>query len=392
MNASSTPEASAAAQPEAAPISPPSFSFALVFLAWLPVVIVATLVTLMLPESFCSTARIKVEHDQSDIPGLADHGGTPSYDPYFIQTEFEVIQSQTILSKVVEDLDLNNAWGRKYAGGVRLTTTEAVSVLKNRLDVRPVRNTSLIEIRVFSEKPDEAAAIANAIAESYRVYRIKGRARRMAESVRALEEAYERNNERIRDVRAELAKLSHEPNTTNSTRSDEASRRLEDLNRFGQVLFTKLASEQADLGLPATSMVEIVDRALPDLRPVRPNKPLNIAVGIIVGGVGGFFLATLVYALQCREFRRRAALPRTPFPPRFRAILHILIALAVGVVIGYFCATPLDLTTLIVVPLTLIAGGIISAYIELANLRSMSVATGPPRQTQWNDTNLQPRH
>src|ERR1700759_813464 len=69
---------------------------------FLLVVITATLVTFILPESYSSTARIKVERDQSDIQTLAGGQVMGSYDPYFIQTEFEVIQSEVVLGKVVE--------------------------------------------------------------------------------------------------------------------------------------------------------------------------------------------------------------------------------------------------------------------------------------------------
>src|SRR5437867_9449995 len=79
------------------------------------------------------------------------------YDPYFIQTEFEVIQSELILGKVITDLDLNKEWGRKYGNSDPLKTTETIALLKGRMDLRPVRNTSLIEILVYSEKPEEAA-------------------------------------------------------------------------------------------------------------------------------------------------------------------------------------------------------------------------------------------
>src|SRR5215203_7526214 len=71
---------------------------------FLLVVITATLVTFILPESFSSTARIKIERDQSDITGMTERSFGGSYDPYFIQTEFEVIQSELILGKVVKDL------------------------------------------------------------------------------------------------------------------------------------------------------------------------------------------------------------------------------------------------------------------------------------------------
>src|SRR5271166_2091527 len=129
---------------------------------FLLVVITATLVTFILPESYSSTARIKVERDQSDIATLAGQQVMGSYDPYFIQTEFEVIQSEVVLGKVIDDpsLNLNVEWGKRYNGGQRFTTTETMAVLKKQIDLRPVRNTSLIEIRVFSENADEAARLA----------------------------------------------------------------------------------------------------------------------------------------------------------------------------------------------------------------------------------------
>src|SRR5947208_5663478 len=131
---------------------------------FLLVVITATLVTFILPEAFSSKARIKVERDQSDISGFTDARATMGYDPYFIQTEFEVIQSELILGKVITDLDLNKEWGKKYAGGETLKTSETMTLLKGRMDLRPVRNTSLIEIRFYSPDREEAATIANTIA------------------------------------------------------------------------------------------------------------------------------------------------------------------------------------------------------------------------------------
>ena len=341
--------------------------------------------TFILPESFSSTARITIERDRTDIPGLAERGKVSTFDPYFIQTEFELIQSEVVLGKAIADLDLNKEWGMKFAGGDPLKTPETISLLKNRIDLRPVRNTSLIEIRVYSEKAEEAAKIANAVAEAYRDYRLRERARKISASVRVLEEAYEENNAEIEKIRAEMVELSREQSTRHANRLDEATRRLADLQFAGQMLFTKLATEKADLSLPATSMVQIVDKAVPGLRPVRPNKPLNIGLGIIVGGLGGFFLATLVYVLQRWEFGRKSGTPRTPLPPRFRAIVHILIASVVGVFVGYLLANPLDYATVIGVPIIFLLGGIASASIELASLSPLPESSAAPGQVKPND-------
>src|SRR6516225_9316871 len=91
---------------------------------FLLVVITATLVTFILPESFASTARIKIERDQNDIAGMSSPGLMAGYDPYFIQTEFELIQSEVILKPVVERLNLNVEWGKKYNAGSGPLKTE----------------------------------------------------------------------------------------------------------------------------------------------------------------------------------------------------------------------------------------------------------------------------
>src|SRR6266478_6792212 len=91
---------------------------------FLLVVITATLVTFILPESYSSTTRIKIERDVPDVPGLSDRPQAGGYDPYFIQTEFEVIQSEVILGKVIQELKLDLDWGKKSNGGQPFTRQE----------------------------------------------------------------------------------------------------------------------------------------------------------------------------------------------------------------------------------------------------------------------------
>jgi uncharacterized protein involved in exopolysaccharide biosynthesis len=65
---------------------------------------------------------------------------------------------------------------------------------------------------------------------------------------------------------------------------------VEELIRFSSILSMKLATERVDAQLPKSALAEIVDRASPGLKPVRPNKPLNLAIG----AAGGCFMALLV--------------------------------------------------------------------------------------------------
>jgi len=52
------------------------------------------------------------------------------------------------------------------------------------------------------------------------------------------------------------------------------------------------------MSLPKTTMVRVIDRAVMGTRPVRPNKPLNIALGIIIGLVVGVGLAFFIEYLD----------------------------------------------------------------------------------------------
>jgi capsular polysaccharide biosynthesis protein len=193
---------------------------------FLLVVATTTLVTFILPNTYSSEARIMLPQDASEVTRKP---GTPvpvdGFDPYFLKTQLEAIQSEAVLGKAIRALDLNQVWGKKYAGGSPLKTSETLALLKGRIDLRSVRihrirpvsstrSSGLIEIRVFSEDASEAAEVANAIARSYCEYR------------------------------------------------------------------------------SGTTPAEFVDRAIPGLRPVRPNKGLNIALGII----GGTFLALVAGA------------------------------------------------------------------------------------------------
>jgi uncharacterized protein involved in exopolysaccharide biosynthesis len=61
----------------------------------------------------------------------------------------------------------------------------------------------------------------------------------------------------------------------------EAKRALDELQRFRSILEMKIASEKIDETLPKTKPVEIVDRAVPPLRPISPNLPRAMALVVL---------------------------------------------------------------------------------------------------------------
>jgi capsular polysaccharide biosynthesis protein len=268
----------------------------------------AAIITFILPESYASVARIKVEREAPDVPGLAGRREQLVYDPYLIQTEFEVIQSEMVLGKVIDLLDLNTVWGRKYQNGEKLKSAECIALLKHRMTLRPVRGTSFIEIRVYSEDKAEAAKIANAVAEVYRDYHRDKKWRVFATGIKSLEEQAAIQGKHVASAKEKFDRLRSELNVPNPEPTPEelqarypsywaAKQEWETEVSLLKTLESSIASRRVDASLPSSSLVEITDRAMPSLRPARPNKPLNLALGFLVGGVLALGLGTVAAAI-----------------------------------------------------------------------------------------------
>jgi uncharacterized protein involved in exopolysaccharide biosynthesis len=268
---------------------------------------------LLSPAQYQATTRIELETDAPDINGQV------SYDPYFIQTEFEIIQSPLVLSNVVESFNLNAEWSKKYGNGSPLETAKTIKLLQWRMKLEPVRNTRIVEIHFVSEDPNEAARIANAIANAYQNYRMKVRWQLMTNGIQVLTQSYQEDEEKIRVLQTNVDLLGKElapqilqaqQETTNRIEIHEATpdqpyweakRNLNQMIEFHKLLAAKIASENLDSPIPKTSMIEIVDVAQPPKFPVSPNRWLGAALLAI-----GLF-PTLGGLLLLKSSRRQSA-------------------------------------------------------------------------------------
>ncbi|HUS09595.1 MAG TPA: GNVR domain-containing protein, partial [Pyrinomonadaceae bacterium] len=139
---------------------------------FLLVSLTTTVVTFFLPEVYASMVRISIENDVTDIDtGIKNQAAAMSYDPFRMQTEFQRIQSRPVLERVVERLSLHEEWARKYKSPTPLPKEQAYALLKGSVDVRQSHNSTLVEITAFSDSKEEAAKIANEVAEVYRLVR-----------------------------------------------------------------------------------------------------------------------------------------------------------------------------------------------------------------------------
>jgi Mg-chelatase subunit ChlD/uncharacterized protein involved in exopolysaccharide biosynthesis len=152
-----------------------------------------------------SQARIKVERDQSDISFMTDPrtGGTP-YDPHFIQNEVETIKSDKVLGNVVTALNLQKGWAK---GGQTLGTNQAIALLRQKLELTPERNSSFVDIAIKSDKPEEAAELANAVARAYQGYRLEIRKELSLGGIKALETQWKEQETKVATAQREVDRL-----------------------------------------------------------------------------------------------------------------------------------------------------------------------------------------
>ena len=144
-----------------------------IFIVFILVVMTSVAATLLMKKIYASTVRIQVDKDKTDIKGIGDTALGGGYDPFFLQTQFEIITSQSILDQVIDDLHLEETWQKEFGGSQTLTKDQVRKILSNSLDVRLSRNTSLIEITARSTSIEEAVQIADKVAEIYRFSRIR---------------------------------------------------------------------------------------------------------------------------------------------------------------------------------------------------------------------------
>jgi capsular exopolysaccharide synthesis family protein len=78
----------------------------------------------------------------------------------------------------------------------------------------------------------------------------------------------------------------------------EALRELEKAQQVRDALNLKVTQETIDANLPRQSIVQITDLAEPGMSPVKPNKPLNISIGIVIGLIAGIGLAFFIEYLD----------------------------------------------------------------------------------------------
>jgi succinoglycan biosynthesis transport protein ExoP len=174
------------------------------------VVLTGTVYTLLLPNIYASSSRILVSEDSPEInPFAVQQNYMSTYNPYFLRTQFEILTSKPILNEVIYRLNLQSEWGKNNE---ILTRDIALKILKNSISVFQQRDTSLIVINVKRDNPDEAADIANEIAQVYRDSRLELASKSARKAIDKIEESLTEQRQRVANAEENIQKIREDLN------------------------------------------------------------------------------------------------------------------------------------------------------------------------------------
>ena len=172
----------------------------IVISVFLLVVMTGVILTSLMPKVYMASVVIQVKEELPDVTVFRNEGGR--FDPYFLRTQFEIIQSVPILEEVIRKRNLGKTLSVAY-GYDGLPPDKIASrtfkIVSKSMRVQQYRDTNLIEIQMYMSEPkgsanSEVAAAANMIADVYRDQSIRRSRTASDAALRSMEQSLAERN------------------------------------------------------------------------------------------------------------------------------------------------------------------------------------------------------
>lgn len=240
---------------------------------WLLVVITTVAVTLVLKPTFDSTVRIEIQKDIADIGPIGGQQYSSDFDPYFMATEFDKIQSTSVLLPVIQNPtnEFIPTWSKRLGlrDGELLGKQEAFEYLLRNLDVQQSRNTKLVDITVYSPVKEEAATLANLIAESYKTWRQQSRKGHKTNAIEVLNEKLGEQDAEVDKLQKNLDALRIKLNIPDTVASSTAAYSVSTERERLSTLLQALQQARSDLVYYGTKLKALEVMGSEDVRVLR---------------------------------------------------------------------------------------------------------------------------
>lgn len=246
----------------------------------------AWIASCFMPREYTSQATIEVKPNQKMLIMFGADQYPDRVDPNFIADQIQILQSTGILFPVIDKFSLADKWSAGLPA--KLSKDEAYQKLLKMLRVSRIKDTALITIATTSRDRQEAADIANAIADIYQNRRLDDLQQQIGNALSELGVEVDLQRKKVKKAEEELQKIRQRDNVndpnpdvvkTGDADADYLAAKQNYINakKLLENAEDKFNRDKQDL-LLERHPAEIRTRAEPAKAPSSPNVPLMLMI------------------------------------------------------------------------------------------------------------------
>ncbi len=240
------------------------------------------LVSLNMPKLYEASTTLLV--NQAQTPGIVAYNDVLT-SQQLVKTYSELIHKRPVLQNALSDLRLPYTPER----------------LDRMLTVRAIRDTMLLELKAESIDPQQAAGVANAVAQAFIEEVRRTQMGQAAQSRDALQEELQAVQRDIRSTSDQMDRLRNDHGgRTPEALQTEVGRLQSALSQY-QLTYSQLLKSEQDMRLAeakAFGSVTVAEPAAPNAIPVKPKVAQNVLLAALVGLMLAVGVALLIEYLD----------------------------------------------------------------------------------------------
>lgn len=295
--------------------------------------VAAVLVNLLMRPAYKATALMMINQEDAGKIDTTPYGSFASEEDYY-RTQYQLLQSRSLLSKVYTKMKLGQVEEFANPNGLKK--------LEKSLDIAPITRSRLVNVSATAYDPTLATDIVNTLTDTFVADNVSNRVF-MGQDVIAALESTERssaeqellnsmpqvvNSDFIKTLKQQASKLAADrarllaKYTTNHPDVISVQNQLDAVN--GQInTETRRLVQSIKIELSGQfsgNNIRVIDPAVTPEKPVRPRKLMNLAIGLLGGGLLGLMLVFVLEFLDqsvksSEDLEEKLGLPFLGFVP-----------------------------------------------------------------------------
>ena len=235
-----------------------------------------------------------------------------SSDEDYYRTQYNLLESRSLLEKVYNQLDLGKV--------EQFSAPSGIKKLKKAINISPVVRSRLVNVEVSSYDPQLSAKIANTIVKTFVENNLTSRITMASEVIKALESTQKSKQEQellnsmpqvvnsdfIKNLKQQEAQIQGQYAALSAKytqRHPDVISLKNQLTAIGETIEREtnrlVQSIKIDLsGQFSANNIRIVDQAAAPIIPARPRKLVNLAIGFVLGIIISFILSLVLEFLD----------------------------------------------------------------------------------------------